>query len=280
MQISFSTANLYLRPFEEVVDMIAAAGFANIELDLFWERKEWAMAQHLKDVPVKRVVKLVEQAGLHVSSIHDGGGVLEEPGSIRGFINPSLDDYLDALGYVPEALVFHTPHIEGEHRNGWWPRIASDIVSALELYRRLCDCVTIENMPIFPGYTVPLITPEELNDFARQYGLGITFDTVHYAQIDIDINEAARKLAGQIRTIHLSDYLAGRTHVFIGEGKLDFPAFFTQLDPAALQAVTLECSIPAAGQNQQEMSRVNLVDRMRTAHLRLQCWLENSIVLE
>jgi hypothetical protein len=37
---------LYSQPFEQALDIIAQAGFQNIELDLFWERKEWAVAQH------------------------------------------------------------------------------------------------------------------------------------------------------------------------------------------------------------------------------------------
>ncbi|MBN1372666.1 MAG: hypothetical protein JW987_12065 [Anaerolineaceae bacterium] len=55
MHISFATANLYQEPFEDVLEMIAAAGYDAIELDLFWERKEWAMAQHLRVVPMEQV---------------------------------------------------------------------------------------------------------------------------------------------------------------------------------------------------------------------------------
>ena len=77
MQISAATANLYTKPFEQVLEIISEAGFQNIELDLFWGRKDWAMAQHLRNVPVKQVIHMVEASGLRIRSIHDGGGVLE-----------------------------------------------------------------------------------------------------------------------------------------------------------------------------------------------------------
>jgi hypothetical protein len=35
MQLSVATASLYLQPFEQVLEMIAGAGFRNMELDMF-----------------------------------------------------------------------------------------------------------------------------------------------------------------------------------------------------------------------------------------------------
>jgi sugar phosphate isomerase/epimerase len=269
MQISFATANLFARPFEQVLQIIAEAGVQNIELDLYWMRKEWAMAQHLKDMPVRRVVQLVDQAGLRVSSIHDGGGGLENEHSILGFINPSLEGYLDALGYAPDCLVFHTPHIEGNPGDGWWQRTSEEIVRSLEPCRKACSYVTIENMPSFDGYFVPLIIPEALNAFAADNGLGVTLDTTHYAQIGTDIVAAARVLGRNVKTIHLSDFKAGQTHVFIGEGELDLAGFFDGLDKNNLNAVTLECSLSSETSPSQEMSCNELVGRLREAHTRL-----------
>ncbi len=80
MQISVATANYYQLPFEQALDIIAQAGFQTVELDLFWERKNWAMAQHLRGCAPRDVVRWIHQAGLKVSSIHDGGGVLDGPG--------------------------------------------------------------------------------------------------------------------------------------------------------------------------------------------------------
>ncbi len=270
MQISFATANLYLQPFEQVLEMIAEAGFQNVELDLYWTRKDWAMAQHLKDVPVKRVVQQVEHAGLRISSIHDGGGVLEAAHAVKGYINPALEQYLAAMGYTPDCLVFHTPHIEGHPGDGWWDQFSGEILRALEPYRRACSCVTIENMPTFEGYFVPLTTPEALNAFAAEHGLGVTFDTTHYAQIGTDIVAAARELGRNIRTIHLSDFSTGRPHAFIGEGELDIPGFFDVLDRECLRSITVESSLASVDRSTQEMSSAELVGRMREACIRVE----------
>lgn len=269
MRLSVATANLYHQPFDQVLSIIAEAGFQNIELDLYWERKEWAMAQHLRNVPVQQVVHFVEQSGLRITSIHDGGGVLTQSDSTAGYINPCLDQVLSAMDYAPECLVFHTPHIEGNPGIGWWERISDRIVQCLEKYREVCT-VTLENAPTFDGYFVPLLTPEELNTFVEINGLGVTLDTTHYAQIGVNIVEAARILAKNIKTIHLSDFTAGRTHVFIGEGELDFPGFFSMLDIQNLNAVTLECSLSSPNHRQQEMNYNELVHRMREARTRLE----------
>jgi sugar phosphate isomerase/epimerase len=270
MQRSIATATLYFLPFEQALEIIAEAGFQDIELDLFWERKTWAMAQHLRDVPVRRAVQMVEQAGLRISSIHDGGGVLESSDSITGFINPSLDRYLEAMGYTPDCLVFHTPHIEGDPGVGWWERTSVMIACALEPYRRVGATITIENMPTFDGYFVPMTTPEALHAFVDENELGVTLDTTHYAQIGAGIIDAARKLGKRIRTIHLSDFRAGRTHVFIGEGELDLAGFFETIDKGSLKAVTLECSLSSRDHSDQEMGREALVGRMSEARLRLE----------
>jgi len=270
MQISVATANLYTQPFEQVLEIITEAGFQNIELDLFWARKEWAMAQHLRDVPVKRAVQLVKQSGLRISSIHDGGGVLENEHTTLGFINPVLDQYLDEMGYAPDCLVFHTPHVEGNPGIAWWERTSGEIVRSLEKYRKACAFVTIENMPYFDGYFVPLTTPEKLNTFVMENGLNVTIDTTHYAQIGTDIIEAAKKLGRNIKTIHLSDFIAGQAHVFIGEGELDLAGFFQVIDKESLNAITLESSLSSPDNPNHEMSYNRLVSRMTEARLRLE----------
>ncbi len=232
MLLSVATANYYALPFEQTLEIIARSGFRYIELDLFWERKQWAVAQHLRGYAPREVVRLINQAGLDVASIHDAGGVLEEPDSVRGLINPQLADYLDQLGYAPGCLVFHTPHIEGEFDETWWRAISEQVREAFNPFRCAGRSITMENMPLFDGYCVPLVTPRQLLEFTCSAGLGITLDTTHYAQIGVDIVQAAQVLLGKVRTIHLGDYLAGRTHVFVGDGALDFPAFFGALDLA------------------------------------------------
>lgn len=154
MHISVATASFYFFSFEQALEIIAGAGFEQIELDLYWERGEWAMAQHLKGLDVRKVVRMVHRSGLRVSSIHDGGGVIEDS-----------------------------------------------------------------------------------------------------------------------RTVHLSDYVDGKAHVFVGDGGLDFVNGFRGLDLATLHAITLECSVGLPGETAADMGRGRIVDRLRTAGSRLRGWI-------
>jgi sugar phosphate isomerase/epimerase len=274
MHISIATANFYYLPFDQALAIIANAGFVHIELALYWERGSWAMAQHLRDVTAQQTVRAIERSGLRVSSIHDGGGVLHNPYSTEGFINPQLDAVLDELGYAPECIVFHTPHIEGAYDQAWWRSIAAPIAEAAVRYRSGKTVVTLENMPPFAGYTVPLGTPSDLLEYAARYDLGVTLDTTHYAQMGIDIVEAARTMGDRIRTIHLSDYLDGQTHLFPGEGALDFTVFFQVLALPTLRAITLESSVGFKGEDVRQLDRPTMISRLRLAGERLAGWLQ------
>jgi sugar phosphate isomerase/epimerase len=270
MHLSVATANFYFLPFEETLAIIAEAGFKHIELDLYWEWKQWSMAQHLKGMPIRQAIRLINHFGLEVTSIHDGGGLLRDYPSVAGYINPVLDEFLDQLGYSPFTLVFHPPQAEGELDGDWWERISGEIVCAIEPYRATSKHVTLENMPFFPGFSVPLITPEALVTFATEHEFGITVDTTHYAQIGVNLLGAARILQDNIQSVHLSDYLEGRTHVFVGEGKLDLRGFFSIVNPAGLDAVTLECSVTSLDKSDRQMGHSEMVERLKLAKAKVE----------
>ena len=262
MRVSYATANLFFLPFDETLEIIAEAGFRNIELDLYWEWNHWAMAQHLKDMPVSKVIQSVHRSGLRVTSIHDTGGVLNDHNSVAGYVNPQLDEYLDLLGYAPEYIVFHTPHTPGAWED-WWFNISGEILRALEPYRAACGHLTLENMPFFDGFTVPLTTPEELRGFVTSNRLGVNLDTTHYAHMGVDIKKAACILNGTIRSVHLSDYATDRAHVFVGEGELDLAGFLSLLDPEILDTLTLECSVSTADRSDRQMSHDEILSRLK-----------------
>lgn len=274
MDISIATANLYYLPFQQTLEIIARAGFENIELDLFWERGQWAVAQHLKGVGVREAVDMISHFGLKVSSIHDAGGVVNNAHSIEGFVNPQLEEYLDQLGYAPGCIVFHTPHTEGPPNQLWWKTVSDDIVKAAESYRSRDTSVTIENMPFLDGYYVPLATPQALLAFVSENELGVTLDTTHYAQIGVDVVQAARILQKAIKTIHLSDFVDGKTHVFIGDGELDFTSLFRVVELSTLHSITLECSVGFRGENPHGMTQTEIVDRLKTGMSRLRGWMK------
>lgn len=274
MQISISTANLYFKPFDEAIRLIAEAGYQAVELDLYWSRKHLAMAQHLKDVSAKQIVRTIEQAGLRISSIHDGGGILEEKQTCNGYLNPFLNEVLEEISYKPDCIIFHTPQIEGNHDPDWEKRILERIIGPLEKYRSACRFVTVENLPNFDGYFVPLIKPEALRAFAVKNDLYVTLDTTHYAQESIDIIEAAALLNDRIKTTHLSDYREGISHVYPGEGELDLNGYLNKLGQFTLDAITLETSFSTLSKSDQGMSKEELVHRLIEARL----WIENRLI--
>jgi sugar phosphate isomerase/epimerase len=274
MLISVATANFYFMPFEETLEIIAEAGFQNIELDLYWGWKQWNMAQHLRDLPISHAIRAIHQSGLTVTSIHDGGGVLPDSQAVSAYINPLLTETIQQLGYSPLYLVFHPPHVDGSPDIDWWEQISDDISRMLDPYRIMCKYITLENMPLFNGFSVPLITPADLRAYATQNGLGVTVDTTHYAQINVDLLHAARILQGSIRSVHLSDYQAGRTHVFIGEGDLNLNGFLKLVDPSVLDAVTLECSVSLPDKSDRQMSHAEMVDRMKLAKSMVESMVE------
>ena len=269
MKISVATANYYYLPFEQTLEVIALAGFKYIELDLYWEMEQWAMAQHLKNVSPKEAVQIIDSFDLRVSSIHNGGGVMEDTNTCKGFINPQLAEYLDQLGYAPGCIVFHTPHISGEYDDNWWQSISEKIVTSAEAYRSQETSITIENMPYFDGYYVPMTQPEELKEFTLGKGIEITMDTTHYAQIGVNISEAAKILGEKVKTIHISDFIDKTSHVFIGDGELDFTSFFQAINLSILHTITLECSAGYFGENVIELDREMMVKRLETAKSRL-----------
>jgi sugar phosphate isomerase/epimerase len=132
----------------------------------------------------------------------------------------------------------------------------------------------LENMPLFDGLSVSLISPQALRDYAVRNELGVTIDTTHYAQISVDLLEAAHVLNGCVRSLHLSDYLPDRTHVFPGEGMLNLGGFLSLVDFSHLDAVTLECSVSTLDKPDRQMSHVEMVGRMKTLKMTIERMLD------
>jgi sugar phosphate isomerase/epimerase len=275
MRISIATANFHFLPFRQALEIIAEAGFEHIELAPYWEKGPWAVAQHLKGVSVREAVAMVRRSGLKVASLHDAGGVVDDAYSIRGFVNPQLDAYLDHLGYAPGCIVFHTPHLKGPANPAWWQTMSAEAVKAADRYRSHETAVTVENLPFFDGYYVPLVTPQALLAFVSQNDLGVTLDTTHYAQIGVDVAQAVSVLKEKIRTLHLSDFADGQTHVFIGDGQIDFIKLFQVLELTTLHSITLECSVGFLGENAPGLTQAEMVTRLKTALSRLQGWFND-----
>lgn len=83
-----------------------------------------------------------------------------------------------------------------------------------------------------------------MNDFVNEADIFVNIDTTHYGQCNIDLKHAATILKDRVKTIHISDYMDGKAHLYIGDGELDFLTFAQELNGQSLHAVTIECGIP------------------------------------
>ena len=276
MQISVATATYYFLPFEKTLEIIANAGFEYIELDMYWKGGRWEVAQHIKGMKVKEVVRLIDESGLKVSSIHDAGAVMSKTYETADFINHQLDEYLDELGYAPGCIVFHTPHREGEHDEQWSREAELRAGEDAARYQTEHTAVTVENMPQIAGYFIPICSPQELLDFVSKNGLGVTIDTAHYAQDGIDIVQAAGILGDTVKTVHVGDYAAGSGQRSLGEGEIDFTSFFGEVDTQALHSVTIECPQEAPGEDAVKAGQAGMIKGLKAAKGRLSQWIEST----
>lgn len=239
MLIGMATANFYEIPFFQALRIIKRAGYDWIELDGYWQGGDnWETAQHIKNVKPGDVVQMVLDSGLRIASFHDMGGVIEQ--GADSIIARSTYEYLERYDFP--CIILHTPCIRNE-KAGRWSDLRKSIRRELDSIgkgRLIC----IENMKSFDGYFVPVQTPPEMLEFSEETNTCITIDTTHFAQSNIDLVDAAAMLKHRVRTIHLSDYHNGRSHVFVGDGDLDLKTFYRQLNPRDLYMTTIECGIP------------------------------------
>ncbi|MCL1794025.1 MAG: sugar phosphate isomerase/epimerase [Oscillospiraceae bacterium] len=240
MNISISTANLYHIPFETALRIYKKAGYEFIELAGYWKGGEWEIAQHLKDINPKDAIQMVKDSRLKISTFHDMGGIIEE--GAESVVSDLTYEYMKYYDFP--CIVFHAPHRKNADKE-WWenykPVIAGDL-KALDPKILLC----VENLSGFHAdYFMPLIQPEEMLEFLDANGFYANIDTTHYAQAGIDIAHAASILKNKVKTIHISDHADNKKHLFIGDGNLDFIAFFSNINARELHSVTVECDISA-----------------------------------
>ena len=239
MNIAISTGTFYHVPFHKTLEMIKKSGFDYIELLPYWEGGDsWAMGQHLKNISPKESLKIIKECGLKISSLHDGGGVIEV--GKNSIVAKSTFEFLEYGENDIPCIVFHVPHKKTDDIK-WYDAYRVIVGDDLRAIKNKIIC--IENLPNFDGFAALSSEPCDLLEFSKENEIYITIDTTHYAEMGIDIIEAAKILKERVRTVHLSDYLAPKRHVFVGEGILDLRGFINQLDISRLHAVTIECDI-------------------------------------
>jgi len=239
MNIAISTGTFFNVPFRKALDAIKRSGFEYIELLQYWKGGDsWEMAQHLESIAPKETLKIIKESGLKISSLHDGGGVIEA--GKESVIAKSTYEFIEYGNDDIPCIVFHVPHKKTDDKR-WRDTYKSIAGSELGAIKNKIVC--IENMPAFEGFEAISSEPNDLFDFAITYGIYVNIDTTHYAQMGVDIVEAANVLKELVRTVHLSDYLYQRNHVYLGDGVLDLTRFINQLDTSLLHAVTIECDV-------------------------------------
>ncbi len=251
MKIAMATANFYMIPFDKTLNIIAKSGYEYIELGGYWKGGDsWEAAQHIKSMKPKEVINLVKKSGLKIAAYHDMGGVIDE--RQESIINPDTYEYL-SLTDIP-CVIFHTPHCKTDDVL-WWQRYKERAIKDLyDIAQERIAC--IENMAQFKNYIVPLIEPKEMLEFTNEANIYCTIDTTHYAECNINISYAANVLKDRVKTIHLSDYQNGKSHLFIGDGELKFSSFYDNLNTSNLYMTTIECAIPIeSGQMSIEKSK-------------------------
>lgn len=240
MNFSIATATFYFVPFEETLSLIKKAGFEYIELDIYWKGGEWEAGQHLKGIKPREVLKMVKDSGLKINSLHDIGGVIYNDND--SLITPDTYEYLKYGADDIPCVVFHTPNKKTNDLY-WWEKYNKKAGSDLRKLKGN-SLICIENLTSYDGYQVPLINPSEMLDFVKENDIFVNIDTTHYPEDGIDIVHASRILKDYVKGVHISDFKDGKSHLFIGEGELDFKGFFCNIDLQKLHAITLECAIP------------------------------------
>lgn len=239
MNFAISTGTFFNTPFVKTLDIIRKSGFEHIELLEYWKGGDsWEMGQHLKDITPKETLKIIKESGLKISSLHDGGGVIED--GKESVVAKSTYEFLEHGNSDIPCIVFHVPHKKTDDKS-WRETYRSVAGNDLQAIKNKIIC--IENMPGFKDFTVLLSEPSDLFNFTVEYNIHINIDTTHYAQMNVNLIEAAKILKERVRTIHISDYLNPKSHVYLGKGTLDLAGFINSLDTSLLHAITIECDI-------------------------------------
>jgi sugar phosphate isomerase/epimerase len=201
---------------------------------------DWEVSQHLKNIEPYEVINIISKSGLELISIHDCGGVIE-PG-VPSAINHQIHKYLNVYKQKDLFLVFHVPHTQKCQDDNWWAEYINIFEQDLACFDPKTVC--IENLPRFNGYFVPLLTPEEMFAFLCKNGFYSNIDITHYAEIDVDVYEAINILRKKVKTVHLSNFIKGNSHLSTRKGQLDISKIISSFDQTITEAVTLEINIP------------------------------------
>lgn len=206
MEISISTGLYYKKNHNEILDIIKAAGYENIELFL---------NQAFIDLPVEEIREAIKSRGLNVSSIHLPLTFIayDRDESEKFWIEKGLE-YLKVLG--GNLLVTHFFYKKGDKESN---NDDSHFENIKYYTSRTENTICTENLPNIELDT-KLKVQHELLEFLASNNCRMTFDTTHAASHEECIIEQYKKYRPFVKNIHLSDYADGNEHKVIGTGNL------------------------------------------------------------
>jgi len=193
--LSLSTACLYGFPLRTTFALAAEAGFEAVEL---------VMGPQVWCRGTRHAASLAQDSGLEIHSVHptplglspDGRGV----GCIRDAVRAGLE-----LGC--SCVVVHVPEV-----SCWTDPVAQRWLKALEDCQRLARGsamrITLENSGVRyqPGREAVLGRLPALVIFAREHGLGITFDACHAGAAGLELLPAYDLVRDRLVNVHFSDF--------------------------------------------------------------------------
>lgn len=246
MRIGFYTSTLNDRPFEEVADFAAAAGFDAVEIDV---------GGHIGSPDkVAGAVAIARDRGLLVSSITLFGNQLEPDPAKRAALHARTADFahaVDAAG-VPIFVIFPGRDTTvAEDAN--YQRFAGQLNGLLASMPASSLQLAIENWP-GPADDFIATTPA---GWARLLALvpdprfGIEFDPSHLIRLGIDPVRAYDQVRHRVKILHGKDTLVDAAklqavgyhgkgwwrYVLPGRAGLDWPEFLRQVRAGGFDGV-------------------------------------------
>jgi sugar phosphate isomerase/epimerase len=201
MQVSLSTACLYIYPLRKTFELAQRAGFDGVEL-VIGPEVEWRGGDYVR--------RLSQEYALPVLSVHPP--LYGYPGWQK--LHRSIEPYLDKALALTRAvgaplLVLHMPHarrFDGPIGRGF----VDKLVTTRERMNGSGPLLALENSSKFRERDSNLIlrTLPELRAFANAYDFPMTLDTAHAGTWNQDLIQALDYFDGRLMNVHLSDLRA------------------------------------------------------------------------
>ncbi len=198
IQVSLSTACLYVYPLRKTFELAKRAGFDGVEL-VIGPEVEWRGAAYLR--------RLSQEYDLPILTVHPP--LFGYPGwqQVQRSIEPYFDKALAITrGVGAPVLVLHMPRAK-QFDDPLARGFTDKVVSARERMNGSGPLLALENSSKFRerDSTFILHTLPELRAFADAHNFPMTLDTAHVGTWNLYLLQALDYFDGRLRNVHLSD---------------------------------------------------------------------------